>query len=76
AEAAPPKSSPAPQVIGPEQADAVVCAAADLLDVPPRQVRPILEVAFARAHKLGYSTEALALAFAARPKAAEGKESK
>jgi transcriptional regulator with XRE-family HTH domain len=48
----------------PAQADAVLCTAAERLDVSPRQLRPVLAAAFARALELGLSTAALARAFA------------
>ncbi|MDP9001553.1 MAG: hypothetical protein M3O46_15745, partial [Myxococcota bacterium] len=37
--------------------DAVVCAAAEALDVSPRAVRPALLAAFARASELGLTLE-------------------
>ena len=45
-------------------ADVVLCAVAERLDLSPRQLRPILAAAFARAHELGLTTEMLARAFA------------
>ena len=66
----PPPPPPAPQlpppkpVVTPAQADAVVCAAADVRDVPPREVRAMVAAAFARAHELGFTTEAVAVALA------------
>jgi UDP-N-acetylmuramyl pentapeptide synthase len=41
-----------------------VCAAADVRDVPPREVRALVAAAFARAHELGFETEAVAKALA------------
>jgi hypothetical protein len=37
--------------------DSIVCAAAEAMDVVPRQVRPALLAAFARARRLSLSTE-------------------
>jgi transcriptional regulator with XRE-family HTH domain len=45
-------------------ADVVLCTVAERLDLSPRQLRPILAAAFARAHELGLTTEMLARAFA------------
>lgn len=50
-------------------ADAVLCAAAECLDASPRQLRPVLAAAFARALELGLSTSALARAFGEKPPA-------
>jgi transcriptional regulator with XRE-family HTH domain len=50
--------------VAPAQADAVLCAAAERLDVSPRQLRPVLAAAFARAAEMGLTTAALAQAFA------------
>ena len=47
--------------------DSIVFAAADLQDLPPRQVRPLVAAAFARAHALGLSTEAVARGLASEP---------
>ena len=60
-----PAAPPAPAV--PAHADAVLCAVAERLDVSPRQLRPILAAAFARAHELRLTTEQLAQAFAQAP---------
>jgi hypothetical protein len=59
--AAPP---PKPEFVSLAMADSVLCAAAEHLDVSPRQLRPVLAAAFARALELGFSTAALARAFA------------
>ena len=48
APAPPPPAPPPPGVV-----DAIVCAAAERMDVPPRTVRPGLLAAFARAEELG-----------------------
>jgi hypothetical protein len=49
----------------PTHLDAVICAAAEVLDISPRAVRPALAVAFARAHELGFDTAAFSEGFAA-----------
>lgn len=61
----PPPPPPKPVIVTPAQADAVVCAAADVNDVAPREVRALVAAAFARAHELGFTTEAVAKALAA-----------
>jgi hypothetical protein len=48
----------------PTHLDAVICAAAEVLDISPRSVRPALAVAFARAHQLGFDAAAFAEGFA------------
>ena len=60
-----PTATGKPEGISPAQLDAILCAGAETLDVSPRQLRPALAAAFARAHELGLSTGALARAFAA-----------
>ena len=47
-------------------ADVVLCAVAEASDLPPRAVRPLLHVAFARAHALGLTVEQLEEAFKPR----------
>jgi hypothetical protein len=54
-----------PESISAAQLDAILCAGAETLDVSPRQLRPALAAAFARAQELGLTTGALARAFAA-----------
>jgi DNA-binding transcriptional regulator YdaS (Cro superfamily) len=65
-----PRAAPAApalaRVATPPQADAVLCAAAERLDVSPRQLRPALAAAFARAAELGLAPDALARALAAQ----------
>lgn len=51
--APPPPPRPAPEVM----IDSVVCAAAEAIDVVPRDIRPALRAAFARARMLGMSIE-------------------
>jgi len=56
-------SSPAPvktRPPSPRDADGVLCAAANVMNVPPRAVRPVLAAAFGRAKELGLSVETLA----------------
>ncbi len=48
--------------------DSIVCAAADLHDIPTRELRPLLAAAFARAAALGLSAETVARGLAAPPK--------
>jgi transcriptional regulator with XRE-family HTH domain len=55
--APPPAATPAPPAE--DVVDAVVCAAADAIDVLPRAVRPALLAAFTRARRLGLSVEAV-----------------
>ncbi len=57
--------APVPPKLRPEHADAVVYAAADALGLAPRQVRPAVLAAFARAGELGLDLRELAAAFAA-----------
>ncbi len=61
--ATPPPAAP-PAAVSPAaaaaQADAILCAVAERLDVSPRQLRPILAAAFARAHELGLTTAPVA----------------
>jgi hypothetical protein len=60
--------SPAPAPVDPIQArllaDAVVCAAAEALDVSPRVIRSVLHTAFVRASETGLSVDAIAKALA------------
>jgi hypothetical protein len=73
---APPPAPPRPLPPAPPRrlADAVLCAAAEAMDVSPRAVRPALIAAFACARELGMSVEAFesALAPAAPAKRARG----
>jgi hypothetical protein len=55
---APPKPSP-------HAADSVLCAAADLLKLPPYAVRPVVMAVFARTRDLGLSVEAVIAALLA-----------
>ncbi|MGH7297063.1 MAG: hypothetical protein ACRELB_19150 [Polyangiaceae bacterium] len=52
---APPPPPPPPPPPAGDVVDAVVCAAADAIDVTPREVRPALMAAFTRARRLGLS---------------------
>jgi len=56
-------------------AEAVLCAAAEVMDASPRALRPALRIAFARARELGLSLEQMeqALAPPEAPKAARPK---
>ena len=55
---APPAPAPPPPTLPAEDVvDAVVCAAADAIHVTPRDVRPALLAAFARARRLRLSVE-------------------
>lgn len=68
-----PALAPAPlqvQMVSAATLDSIVCAAADLHDLPSRQVRPMVAAAFARAVELGLTAEAVASAFAANSKKA------
>jgi hypothetical protein len=56
--------------------DAVVCAAAEALDVSPRAVRGVLHAAFARARETGLSIDVLERALAPAPIPAKGGGSK
>ncbi len=58
----PPPPEPAPPPGPPPAAaedlvDAIVCAAAEAINLPPRDVRPALLAAFARARRLGLAIE-------------------
>jgi hypothetical protein len=58
-------------------ADAVVCAAAEALDVSPRVIRSVLHTAFVRASETGLSVDAIAKALAPTPvDGAKGKTAK
>ncbi len=65
---APSPAPPAPLPVDPKQArllvDAIVCAAAESLDVSPRSVRAVLYAAFARAKETGLSIEVIEKALA------------
>jgi hypothetical protein len=52
---APPPPPPPPPLPAEDVVDAVVCAAAEAIDVTPREVRPALMAAFTRARRLGLS---------------------
>ena len=52
---APPPPPPPPPLPAEDVVDAVVCAAAEAIDVTPREVRPALVAAFTRARRLGLS---------------------
>jgi hypothetical protein len=71
---------PAPTPIDPMSArllvDAVVCAAAEALDVSPRSVRGALHAAFARAKETGLSIDAIEAALAPPPVAAAKPDGK
>jgi DNA-binding transcriptional regulator YiaG len=53
-----------PRVTTPDLVDAVVCAGADVGDVSPRALRPVLHAAFKRARALGLSFEDVETALA------------
>lgn len=59
----------APRVTDGDLADAVVCAAGDVTDLPPRALRPLLHAAFARARALGVTVEQIEEALRARVEA-------
>jgi hypothetical protein len=74
-----PESPPEPQALvalSPRQAsiaaEAVVCAAADALDLPPSRVRAALVAAFRRAGEAGISIEAAERAIAAADRERSG----
>lgn len=65
--AAPPAPPPPPPLPPPpteDVVDAIVCAAAEAIDLTPRQVRPAVMAAFARARRLGLAVEAVEKALA------------
>ncbi len=62
-------ADPAAARITRAHADAIVCAAADEMDVRPRKVRRAVAAAFARAVDLGYPAEAVARALREDPEA-------
>jgi|HubBroStandDraft_6_1064221.scaffolds.fasta_scaffold289055_1 hypothetical protein len=66
-----PAAPPAPPPIDPLQArllvDAIVCAAAEALDVPPKSVRGVLHAAFARAKETGLPVDVIEKALAPKP---------
>ncbi len=66
-----PAAPPAPPPIDPLQArllvDAIVCAAAEALDVPPKGVRGVLYAAFARAKETGLPVDVIEKALAPKP---------
>jgi hypothetical protein len=66
-----PAAPPAPPPIDPLQArllvDAIVCAAAEALDVPPKNVRSVLHAAFARAKETGLPVDVIEKALAPKP---------
>jgi hypothetical protein len=55
----PPPPPPPPPAPVEDVVDAVVCAAAEAIDVTPRAVRPALIAAFTRARRLGLGVEAV-----------------
>jgi hypothetical protein len=73
-----PPASPArePIPVHPGIVDAVVCSAADAMNLMPRDVRPGLHAAVVRARELGLTLEAIekALASALRAKPSKGRE--
>jgi hypothetical protein len=68
---APQQAAPAPPPIDPLQArllvDAIVCAAAEALDVPPKSVRAVLHAAFACAKETGLPVDVIEKALAPKP---------
>jgi hypothetical protein len=76
-----PPAAPMPPPIDAKQArllvDAVVCAAAEELDVPPGNVRRVLHAAFARANETGLAIDVIASVLAPKPaKATKGERSR
>ena len=71
--APPPVVASAPGVPSPppveDVVDSIVCAAADAMNVLPRDVRPALLAAFTRARRLGLGIEAVESALASRSSA-------
>ena len=69
--------APPPPPVDPKQerlrVDAVVCAAAEALDVPPRSVRAVLYAAFSRAREMGLAVDVVAEALAPKPEVAKKK---
>jgi hypothetical protein len=47
--------------------DAIVCAAAEALDVPPKSVRGVLHAAFARAKETGLPVDVIEKVLAPKP---------
>jgi len=70
----PPPPPPKPPVTTRDLVDAVLCAAAESSDASPRALRPVLQVAFQRAHDLGLTVDEVARAFA--PEEGRGKAAK
>jgi transcriptional regulator with XRE-family HTH domain len=60
----PPPPPPAPPAPHPSIVDAVVCAAAEAMDLPPREVRPGLYAAIVRARELGLALDKIEQALA------------
>jgi transcriptional regulator with XRE-family HTH domain len=60
----PPPAPAKPPVTTRDLVDAVVCAGAEASDASPRALRPVLYVAFQRAHELGLTVEEVTKALA------------
>jgi len=61
-----PRPPPGPPPAAAEDlVDAIVCAAAEAINLPPRDVRPALLAAFARARRLGIAIETVETALGA-----------
>jgi transcriptional regulator with XRE-family HTH domain len=73
---APPPAAPAPPAKPPppleDVVDAVVCAAAEAIDVLPKAIRPALRAAFARARRLGLTVEEVEKALGGKAAEAAG----
>jgi hypothetical protein len=75
ASAAKPESPPAPAM--PDAVvDAVVCAAAEVMNLPPREVRAGLHAAFASAKEIGLTVDAVERALRAKQQASRAKPSR
>jgi hypothetical protein len=72
----PPPPPPPPPAPVEDVVDAVVCAAAEAIDVTPREVRPALIAAFTRARRLGLGVEAVEKALGKAGAGAPGGVSK
>jgi len=66
--AAPPAPPTVPPELAREAVDAVVCAAADAMNVVPQAIRPALLAAFVKARKLALSVRDVEAALSAKPR--------
>jgi hypothetical protein len=69
---APPPPPPRPTVTAQDLTDAVLCAAAEVSDVSPRALRPVLYAAFKRTRELGLSVDEVEAALAPAIPAGKG----